>query len=76
METFTTQRERKEPEIESRLPATEIGNTAQAAKMYGVSKSWLYKNWKDNPAALRAGRALRWDLKKLREWMRQQAQNP
>ena len=52
----------------------ETSSFTKAAKVFGLSESYLYKTWKDNPAALRAGRALRWDIHKLRAWMREQAQ--
>jgi len=49
-------------------------NTEKAARLCGISASYLYHNWKGNPAAFRAGRALRWDVDALRQWMREQAQ--
>lgn len=48
--------------------------TRQAAIESGMSESWLYHNWKRIPAARRAGRALRWDVDELLDWMRKQAQ--
>lgn len=49
-------------------------DTHEAARVCGLSPSFLYRSWKGNPAARRAGRALRWDVNELKEWMREQAQ--
>ena len=51
-----------------------LKNTEAAAKEVGLSKWYLYRNWPNIPAAYRAGKALRWDIEALKEWMRQQAQ--
>ena len=49
-------------------------NTTVTARIFKVSTSFLYKNWRKIPAARLAGRALRWDIQGLSEWMQQQAQ--
>jgi hypothetical protein len=47
--------------------------TRSASKAVGLSASWLFRNWQNIPAARKAGRALRWDLDELKDWMRSQA---
>jgi len=47
--------------------------TREAAQAVGLSQFFLYRNANHIPAAYRAGRALRWDVSELKEWMRQQA---
>ena len=60
--------------MESRVTTEEsLVATAIAAKSAGLSTGYLYKNADRIPAAHRAGRALRWDIIKLKEWMRDQA---
>jgi len=48
--------------------------TIEAAKLAGLSPWFLYRNSRSIPACYRAGRALRWDIQELKEWMRRQAQ--
>ncbi len=48
--------------------------THRAAIASGLSVSFLYHNWRQIPAARRAGNALRWDVPELLEWMRTEAQ--
>jgi predicted DNA-binding transcriptional regulator AlpA len=50
--------------------------TASAAKLVGLSRSFLFRNACRIPAARRAGRALRWDVEELRHWMAEQAREP
>ena len=52
-----------------------IEKTPEAAKIVKVSTSWLHHHWKEIPAALKAGRVLRWDIDRLKEWMRENAVN-
>jgi hypothetical protein len=47
--------------------------TSAAAAEVNLSPSFLHKNWQAIPAARRAGRALRWDMDELKQWMAQQA---
>jgi len=47
--------------------------TPIAARMVGLSPSWLFRNAPRLPGAHRAGRALRWDVKELKRWMAEQA---
>lgn len=51
-----------------------LAKTHKAALESGLSVSFLYHNWRQIPAARRAGNALRWDVDQLLEWMRAQAQ--
>jgi len=51
-----------------------LTNTRQAAMESGLSLSFLYHNWRHIPAARRAGRALRWDVDELLDWMKSKAQ--
>lgn len=46
--------------------------TEKAAEEVHLSKWFLYRNVNRIPAAHRAGRALRWDVEALKEWMRGQ----
>ena len=48
--------------------------TPVAARATELSVSYLLHNWRNMRGARRAGRALRWDLDELLEWMKQQAQ--
>ncbi len=48
--------------------------TLEASWVSGMSKSFLDHNWRTMGGARRAGRALRWDVDELLEWMKQQAQ--
>ncbi len=50
--------------------------TIEAAKAVHLSKWYLYRNAKRIPAAHRAGRALRWDVEALKQWMRDQMNGP
>ena len=50
-----------------------LEKTHKAAIKSGLSASFLYHNWRQIPAARRAGNALRWDVDELLEWMKQQA---
>lgn len=52
---------------------SDMVKTREAAKAVGLSPYFLYRQARGNPAAYRAGRALRWDLEALKAWMRQQA---
>lgn len=47
--------------------------TEEAARVVGLSRSFLYREAANIPAARRAGRALRWDLPALKHWMEAQA---
>ena len=51
---------------------TSFETTEGAAKAVHLSKWFLYRNAKRIPAAHRAGRALRWDVEALKQWMRDQ----
>jgi len=50
--------------------------TEKAAEAVHLSKWFLYRNAKRIPAAHRAGRALRWDVEALKQWMRDQMNGP
>lgn len=52
-----------------------IEKTEEAARIVKVSKSFLHHHWKEIPAALKAGRHLRWDMDRLKNWMRENAEN-
>ena len=52
-----------------------VEKTEEAAAIVKVSKSFLHHRWREIPGTMRAGRALRFDIKKLLEWMRQNAAN-
>jgi len=55
----------------------QLVDTKEAAKQLGLSPFFLYRNSKVFPGAHRAGKALRWDVAQLKEWMAGQAsQNP
>lgn len=54
---------------------SQLQSTEAAAKAVGLSKWFLYRNWPNIPAAYRAGKALRWDVEELKEWMRKQAKS-
>ena len=54
---------------------TSFQTTEMAAKAVGLSRWFLYRNAKNNPAARRAGKALRWDLDRLKDWMAENAGN-
>jgi len=60
--------------MEKDFPPALLVDTPEAARACGLSVSFLYKNWKGNPAAFRAGRALRWSVPTLQKWMSDQAQ--
>jgi len=47
--------------------------TEAAARAVGLSKYYLYRHAEHIPAAHRAGRALRWDVEALKQWMREEA---
>ncbi|HEV8328442.1 MAG TPA: hypothetical protein VGQ08_13255 [Nitrospiraceae bacterium] len=47
--------------------------TPIAAQAVGLSASYLFRNAKRIPASRRAGKALRWDVSELRDWMAAQA---
>ena len=49
--------------------------TQEAADAVGVSKWFLYRQAKGNPAARRLGKALRWDMEVLKTFMAEQAKN-
>ncbi len=51
----------------------DLETTTAAARAVNLSKWFLYRHADKIPAAHRAGRALRWDTPKLKEWMREQA---
>ena len=53
----------------------DIEKTPEAAKIVKVSISFLHHRWKEIPAALKAGRHLRWDMDRLKNWMRENAEN-
>lgn len=50
----------------------ELETTATTAKIFHVSKWWLYEHANEIPAAHRAGWNLRWDIEALKAWMRDQ----
>ena len=52
-------------------------NTAQAAKILGVSVAWLArKRWEGGgPAFIRYGRAVRYEIQALRDWINACRQN-
>ena len=52
---------------------SDLEKTRPAAKAVGLSRWYLYRNADKIPAAHRAGRALRWDVGALKQWMRDQA---
>ena len=52
----------------------DLETTTAAARAVNLSKWFLYRHADKIPAAHRAGRALRWDTPKLKEWMREQAE--
>ena len=43
--------------------------TDEAARAVGLSRNFLYRHARHIPASRRAGKALRWDLIELRNWM-------
>jgi len=47
--------------------------TEEAAAAVGLSKFFLYRQSKSNPAARRLGSALRWDVEVLKNLMAEQA---
>lgn len=47
--------------------------TQEAAAAVGVSKWFLYRQRKGNPAARRLGGAIRWDVEALKDLMAEQA---
>ena len=47
--------------------------TQEAAEAVGLSKFFLYRQSKSNPAARRLGGALRWDVEVLKALMAEQA---
>ena len=47
--------------------------TAEAARISGFSRSFLYHRHKEIPAVRRIGRNLRWDIPVLLAWMESQA---
>lgn len=47
-------------------------STRAAAKAVGLNPFFLYRHIHQIPAVYRAGRALRWDVEALKEWMREQ----
>ena len=52
----------------------DLETTTAAARAVNLSKWFLYRHADKIPAAHRAGRALRWDTPKLKEWMRGEAE--
>lgn len=50
-----------------------LETTSAAATATALSKWYLYRNAHKIPAARRAGRAVRWDVGELKEWMRREA---
>ncbi len=61
-------------EILEEINPKPLVKTPTAARAAGLSKSFLDHNWRTMGGARRAGRALRWDLGELLDWMKQQAQ--
>ena len=51
----------------------DLETTAAAAKAVKLSVWWLYRNQDQIPAVRKAGRAIRWDVDELKEWMKEQA---
>ena len=49
--------------------------TQKAAEAVGLSKWFLYRQAKGNPAARRLGGAIRWDVEILKALMAEQAKN-
>jgi len=65
--------------IVERLQQVELGNaqhgdsklldSAEAAKILGLSKHWLYKNAGKLPFAIKVGGALRFEQRRLERWL-------
>jgi len=55
-------------------PHDQLETTARTAKIFRVSKWWLYEHAHEIPAAHLAGHLLRWDIAILKKWMRKKAQ--
>lgn len=53
--------------------APALVSTRLAATAVGLHPAFLYRRVHQIPAVYRAGRVLRWDVKALKEWMRDQA---
>ena len=51
----------------------DLESTQRAAEAVGLSPWYLYRNADKIPAAYRAGRALRWDVAALKDWMSTEA---
>ena len=50
--------------MEDTTQPAQLVDTQEAATSCGLSTSFLYHHWKGNPAAFRAGRALRWSTRR------------